>query len=94
MIDLYYGGTPNGLKLKLFMQESGLPHRVLPVNIGKGEQFKPEFLAVSPNNKIPALVDHAPPGGGAPQTMKSVLAFKVSSTQGSWSLPLRAHNEW
>ncbi|HJW46577.1 MAG TPA: glutathione binding-like protein [Lysobacter sp.] len=66
MIDLYYWGTPNGLKLKLFMEESGLPHRSIPVDIGKGEQFKPQFLAISPNNKIPALVDHDPPGGGAP----------------------------
>jgi GST-like protein len=64
MIDLYYAPTPNGLKLKLFMEESGIPHRVLPVRLSAGEQFAPEFLAVSPNNKIPALVDHDPPGGG------------------------------
>ena len=69
MIDLYYWGTPNGLKLKLFMEESGLPHRIVPVDIGKGEQFKPDFLKVSPNNKIPALVDHDPPGGGAPVSL-------------------------
>ena len=66
MIDLYYSATPNGLKLKLFFEESGLPHRIIPVDLGKGEQFKPEFLAISPNNKIPALVDHAPADGGAP----------------------------
>lgn len=66
MIDLYYWGTPNGLKLKLFMEESGMPHRIIPVNIGKGEQFDADYLAISPNNKIPALVDHDPPGGGAP----------------------------
>lgn len=64
MIDLYYWGTPNGLKLKLFMEESGLPHRIVPVNIGKGEQFDAKYLAISPNNKIPALVDHEPHGGG------------------------------
>lgn len=69
MIDLYYWGTPNGLKLKLFMEESGLPHRIIPVDIGRGAQFKPDFLAISPNNKIPALVDHDPPGGGAPISM-------------------------
>ena len=69
MIDLYYWGTPNGLKLKLFMEESGLPHRIVPVNIGKGEQFKPAFLTVSPNNKIPALVDHEPVGGGEPVSL-------------------------
>ncbi|MCI4569329.1 glutathione binding-like protein [Lysobacter sp. CFH 32150] len=69
MIDLYYAGTPNGLKLRLFMEETGLPHRVVRVNIGKGEQFKPEYLAISPNNKIPAIVDHAPADGGAPLSM-------------------------
>jgi GSH-dependent disulfide-bond oxidoreductase len=69
MIDLYYWGTPNGQKLKLFMEESGLPHRILPVDIGKGRQFDPEYLVISPNNKIPALVDHDPPGGGAPVSL-------------------------
>ena len=66
MIDLYYAATPNGLKLKLFFEESGVEHRIIPVDLGKGEQFKPEFLAISPNNKIPALVDHAPTDGGEP----------------------------
>jgi len=66
MIDLYYCATPNGHKLTMFLEEVGLPYRVIPVDIGKGEQFRPEFLAISPNNKIPALVDHAPDGGGAP----------------------------
>ncbi len=69
MIELYFAATPNGLKLKLFLEEAGLPYFVTPVNIGKGEQFKPEFLAISPNNKIPAIVDHAPAGGGAPITL-------------------------
>ncbi|GAB3089854.1 glutathione binding-like protein [Lysobacter terrae] len=66
MIDLYYWGTPNGLKLKLFMEESGLPHRIVPVDIGKGEQFAADYLRISPNNKIPSLVDHDPSDGGAP----------------------------
>jgi GST-like protein len=66
MIDLYYAATPNGLKIKLFLEETGLPYKVMKVNISKGEQFKPEFLAISPNNKIPAIVDQAPAGGGAP----------------------------
>ena len=69
MIDLYYWGTPNGLKLTLFMQEAGIAHRVIPVDIGAGEQFKADFLAISPNNRIPALVDHAPADGGAPVTL-------------------------
>jgi GST-like protein len=69
MIDLYFAATPNGLKAKLFLEEAGLAYRVLPVSLSKGEQFKPEFLAISPNNKIPAIVDHAPAGGGAPVTL-------------------------
>jgi GST-like protein len=66
MIDLYYWTTPNGHKITLFLEESGLPYRVVPVNIGKGEQFQPEFLRIAPNNRIPAIVDHAPADGGEP----------------------------
>lgn len=66
MIDLYYCATPNGHKMTMFLEETGLPYRRIQVDIGKGEQFKPEFLAISPNNKIPALVDHAPADGGEP----------------------------
>jgi GST-like protein len=66
MIDLYYWPTPNGWKISIMLEECALPYRVLPVNIGKGEQFKPEFLAISPNNRMPAIVDDAPSGGGAP----------------------------
>ncbi len=66
MIDLYYWPTPNGHKITLFLEETGLPYRILPVDIGRGDQFKPEFLAIAPNNRIPAIVDHDPPGGGAP----------------------------
>ncbi|MCT8997367.1 glutathione binding-like protein [Chelativorans intermedius] len=69
MIDLYFSPTPNGLKLKLFFEETGLPHRIVPIALSKGEQFTPEFLAISPNNKIPALVDHSPVDGGAPVAM-------------------------
>ncbi|MEQ1516501.1 MAG: glutathione S-transferase N-terminal domain-containing protein [Usitatibacteraceae bacterium] len=69
MIDLYFSNTPNGQKLSLCLEEMQLPHRVMPVNIGKGEQFKPTFLAISPNNRIPAMVDHDPVGGGAPISM-------------------------
>src|ERR1700742_4863195 len=66
MIDLYYWTTPNGHKLTIFLEEAGAPYKIIPVNIGKGEQFQKDFLAVSPNNRIPAIVDHAPAGGGAP----------------------------
>ena len=66
MIDLYYWPTPNGWKISIMLEECGLPYRFVPVNIGKGDQFKPEFLAISPNNRMPAIVDHAPVGGGQP----------------------------
>lgn len=69
MIDLYYWPTPNGHKITLFLEESGLDYRIVPVNIGKGDQFQPQFLAFSPNNKMPAIVDHAPADGGAPVTV-------------------------
>ena len=64
MIDLYYWTTPNGHKITMFLEETGLPYKIVPVNISKGEQFKPEFLAISPNNRIPAIVDHEPRDGG------------------------------
>ena len=60
MIDLHYWTTPNGHKVTIFLEEAGLKYQIIPVNIGKGEQFKAEFLAVAPNNRIPAIVDHAP----------------------------------
>ena len=66
MIDLHYWTTPNGHKITMFLEETGLPYKLIPVNIGKGEQFKADFLAISPNNRIPAMLDHDPPGGGAP----------------------------
>src|SRR5215467_12926915 len=66
MIDLHYWTTPNGHKITMFLEETGLPYKIFPVQIGKGEQFKPEFLAVAPNNRIPAMVDHEPKGGGKP----------------------------
>jgi len=69
MIDFYFSPTPNGLKVKLFLEEAELPYRVVPVALSKGEQFRPEFLAISPNGKIPAIVDYAPPGGGEPLSL-------------------------
>jgi GST-like protein len=71
MIDLYYWTTPNGHKVTMFLEEAGLPYRLHPVDISKGEQFAPEFLAISPNNKIPAIVDHEPADGG-----KSISVFE------------------
>ena len=66
MIDLYYWTTPNGHKVSLFLEEAGLPYKVHPINIGQGDQFKPDFLKIAPNNRIPAIVDQSPTDGGAP----------------------------
>lgn len=66
MIDLYYWSTPNGHKVTIFLEETGLPYTIKPVNIAKGEQFEPEFLKISPNNRMPAIVDQTPADGGEP----------------------------
>ena len=63
MIDLYFSPTPNGLKIRLYLEETALPYRIVPVRLSAGEQFAPEFLAISPNAKIPVIVDHAPVDG-------------------------------
>jgi len=69
MIDLHYWPTPNGHKVTLFLEETGLDYRIFPVNIGKGEQFEPSFLKIAPNNRMPAIVDHEPADGGAPLSL-------------------------
>jgi GST-like protein len=69
MIDLYHWPTPNGHKITIFLEEAGLAYRIHPVNIGKGDQFRPEFLAISPNNRMPAIVDQAPADGGKPVSL-------------------------
>lgn len=66
MLDVYYWPTPNGRKITIFLEEAGVPYNLIPVDIGKGEQFRPAFLAISPNNRMPAIVDHDPEDGGAP----------------------------
>ncbi len=66
MIELYYWTTPNGHKVSIFLEEAGVEYKIFPVNISKGEQFNPDFLAFAPNNRIPAIRDMAPADGGAP----------------------------
>src|SRR5204862_5526174 len=66
VIDLHYWTTPNGHKITIFLEETGLPYKIFPVNIDKGEQFKREFRAVSPDHRMPAIVDHQPASGGGP----------------------------
>jgi GSH-dependent disulfide-bond oxidoreductase len=69
MIDVYYWPTPNGHKITMFLEETGMDYRLVPVDIGKGEQFRPEFLAISPNNRMPAIVDHQPAAGQGTQSV-------------------------
>ncbi len=66
MIDLYFWTTPNGYKVLVFLEETGIEYRIVPVNISKGEQFEPGFLRISPNNKMPAIIDHSPGEPGVP----------------------------
>jgi GSH-dependent disulfide-bond oxidoreductase len=84
MIDLYYWPTPNGHKITLFLEETGVPYNLIPVNIGKGEQFRPEFLAISPNNRMPAIVDHTPVERGAPISVfesGAILLYLAEKTE-------------
>lgn len=86
MIDLYYWTTPNGHKITIFLEETGLPYTIIPVNISRGEQFNPDFLALSPNNKIPAIVDYAPADGGAPLTLfeSGAILLYLAEKQGQF----------
>ena len=96
MIDLYYWTTPNGHKITLFLEETGLPYRIMPINIGKGEQFAADFLRISPNNRIPAIVDHAPADGGAPIPVfeSGAILLYLADKTGQFIAPdLRARNE-
>ncbi len=96
MIDLHYWTTPNGHKITMFLEETGLEYKIFPVNIGKGEQFKADFLAISPNNRIPALVDHDPPGGGAPITVfesGAMLVYLAEKTGKFLPKDLRARTD-
>jgi GST-like protein len=100
MIDLHYWPTPNGHKITMFLEEAGLPYRIVPVNIGKGDQFKPEFLAISPNNRMPAIVDPTPADGGAPISVfesGAILLYLAEKTGQLLSRDLReriATMEW
>jgi GSH-dependent disulfide-bond oxidoreductase len=96
MIDLYYWTTPNGHKITIFLEESGLEYRILPINIGKGDQFAPEFLRISPNNRIPAIVDQAPADGGEPVALfesGAILHYLAQKTGRFLSAELRGQTE-
>jgi GSH-dependent disulfide-bond oxidoreductase len=92
MIELHYWTTPNGHKITIFLEESGLQYKIVPVNISKGDQFSPEFLAISPNNRIPAIVDRNPKDGGKPIPVfesGAILLYLAEKTGKFVSLDLR-----
>ena len=96
MIDLYYWTTPNGHKITMFLEEAGLDYNVKPINIGKGEQFAPDFLRIAPNNRIPAIVDHAPQDGGQAIGLfesGAILLYLADKTGQFIPADLRSRNE-
>ncbi|MET0286758.1 MAG: glutathione binding-like protein [Polyangiales bacterium] len=95
-IDLYYWTTPNGHKVTIFLEEAGLPYRIVPIHIGKGEQFGKDFLAIAPNNRIPAIVDNAPAGGGEPLALfesGAILLYLADKTKKLLPEDLRGRND-
>lgn len=82
MIDFYYWPTPNGWKVAIMLEECALPYRVIPVNIGKGDQFQPEFLAISPNNRMPAVVDHDGADGPLPVFESGAILLHLAERTG------------
>ena len=96
MIDLYYWTTPNGHKITMFLEEARLPYRIVPINIGKGDQFAPDFLKIAPNNRIPAIVDHQPADGGPPISLfesGAILLYLADKTSRFIAPDLRGRNE-
>ena len=87
MIDLYYWPTPNGWKVTIMLEECGLPYIIKPVNIGRGDQLSPTFLRISPNGRMPAIVDHEPLGGGSPITIfesGAIMMYLAEKTEKFW----------
>jgi GST-like protein len=96
MIDFYYWTTPNGHKITMFLEEAGLDYTIKPINIGKGEQFAPDFLRIAPNNRIPAIVDHAPQDGGQAIGLfesGAILLYLADKTGQFIPADLRGRNE-
>ena len=96
MLDLYYWPTPNGHKITIFLEEAGLPYKLIPVNIGQGDQFAPDYLRISPNNKMPAIVDHKPADGGNPLSVfesGAILLYLADKLTQFIPQDLRGRNE-
>lgn len=96
MIDLYYWPTPNGHKITMFLEETGTPYKIVPVDIGKGDQFKADFLKIAPNNRMPAIVDDQPAGGGRPISVfesGAILLYLAEKTGRFLAADLRSRYE-
>jgi GSH-dependent disulfide-bond oxidoreductase len=100
MIDVHYWPTPNGKKVTILLEECGLPYRIVPCNIQKGDQFTPEFLAINPNHRMPVIVDREPKGGGAPISVfesGAIMMYIAEKAGRFWPQDLRgkyAVTEW
>jgi GSH-dependent disulfide-bond oxidoreductase len=95
MIDLYYWPTPNGKKVTIFLEEAGTPYNLVPLDIGRGDQFSPAYLRINPNHRMPAIVDHAPAGGGAPISVfesGAILLYLAEKAQRFW--PQELHRKY
>ena len=96
MIDLHYWPTPNGKKVTILLEECGVDYKIVPCNIQRGDQFKPEFLAMNPNHRMPAMVDHAPKGGGAPIAvfeLGAIMMYLAEKAGKFWPQDLRGKYE-
>jgi GST-like protein len=98
MIDFYYWPTPNGWKVAIMLEECGLAYRTVPVNIGKGDQFSPEFMAISPNNRMPAIVDHDDPDAPLPIFESGAILMHLAEKTGRFMptsrVGLKEMREW
>jgi len=96
MIDVYYWPTPNGKKVIIFLEEAGLDYKIIPLNIGRGDQFSESFLRLNPNHRMPVIVDHDPPGGGEPVSVfesAAILFYLAEKTGKFWPQALRPKYE-
>ena len=92
-IDFYYWPTPNGWKVSIMLEECAFPYNMIPIDIGKGDQFKPEFLAISPNNRMPAIVDHDVAGESVPVFESgAILMYLAEKTGMFW--PTEPETKW
>ncbi|MFN3523600.1 MAG: glutathione S-transferase N-terminal domain-containing protein [Phenylobacterium sp.] len=96
MIDLHYWPTPNGKKVTILLEELGMPYRIVPVNIGRGDQFTDDFLRIGPNNRMPAMVDTAPADGGEPVSVfesGAIMMYLAEKAGRFWPQDLRGRYE-